>query len=328
MLRRNVNNKERINGNADIKTSNNITKAQSNLRNINAELQNATKYSTHRLWTRAVIATSLMVVVYFYSQQRHSKETKFALAKEKLPLRIEKFECSNGYKAEISRYPNCVPKKCGRFVSDQLVEHDEVEVLLDLASKILSMAGSSGGASVLNLHTGALSYKEQFVNAYRVPKVVAELKQYQLGIYNSVKNKIKEAIAEQFEIPASSLYLTDPTFFSRLTNATAKTMNDEYWHEHVDKDTYESFHYTSLLYLNTYQKDYRGGRFIFIDGNDDNPTKSAIEPKKARVSAFTSGAENLHHVEQVIEGERYAITISFTCDPDQAIPDLQIKNYN
>ena len=50
-----------------------------------------------------------------------------------------------------------------------------------------------------------------------------------------MKNKIKKAIAEQFGIPAESLYLTDPTFFSRLTNATARTMNDEYWHEHIDK---------------------------------------------------------------------------------------------
>lgn len=71
------------------------------------------------------------------------------------------------------------------------------------------------------------------------------------------------------------------------------------------QDTYESFHYTSLLYLNTYEKDYKGGRFIFIDGSNGNLTKTAIEPKKARVSAFTSGAENLHHVEQVAEGERY-----------------------
>lgn len=325
LRQRSTGNKQKLYQNVNATANGGATKLQSKLATISAELQHATQASTHRLWTRAVIAASVMIVVYFYSQQHNSKETKFALIKEKLPLRIQKFECSKSYKAEIRRYPNCVPKKCGRFVSDQLVEEKEVDTLLNLARTILSMAGSSGGASILNLHTGALSYKEQFVNAYRVPKVVAELQEHHLLVYNAVKDKIKKAIAEQFEIPAGSLYLTDPTFFSRLTNATAKTMNDEYWHEHVDKETYESFHYTSLLYLNTYQKDYNGGRFIFIDGSNGNLTKSAIEPKKSRVSAFTSGAENLHHVEQVTEGERYAITISFTCDPDRAISDLHIK---
>lgn len=50
-----------------------------------------------------------------------------------------------------------------------------------------------------------------------------------------MKGKIKLAIAEQFGIDPLNLYLTSPTFFSRLTNVTAKNVHDEYWHEHVDK---------------------------------------------------------------------------------------------
>lgn len=43
---------------------------------------------------------------------------------------------------------------------------------------------------------------------------------------------------------------------------------------------------------------------------------------------FTSGAENLHYVEKVTEGTRYALTIAFTCDARHAIPDplIQFKN--
>lgn len=40
-----------------------------------------------------------------------------------------------------------------------------------------------------------------------------------------------------------------------------------------------------------------------------------------RVSFFSSGSENLHQVEKVEWGTRYAITVSFTCDPDYAIAD-------
>ena len=44
-----------------------------------------------------------------------------------------------------------------------------------------------------------------------------------------------------------------------------------------------------------------------------------------RLSAFTSGAENVHYVERVSSGTRYAITISFTCNPSYAISDPSLK---
>lgn len=40
-----------------------------------------------------------------------------------------------------------------------------------------------------------------------------------------------------------------------------------------------------------------------------------------RVSFFTSGSENLHRVEKVHWGTRYAITIAFSCNPDHGISD-------
>ena len=43
------------------------------------------------------------------------------------------------------------------------------------------------------------------------------------------------------------------------------------------QETYESFHYTSLLYLSDYGHDFHGGRFIFVDGDNTNRT---VEPRK------------------------------------------------
>lgn len=73
-----------------------------------------------------------------------------------------------------------------------------------------------------------------------------------------------------------------------------------------------------MLYLSDYGRDFEGGRFIFIDKNSVNAT---IEPRKGRVSMFTSGSENLHAVEKVTSGTRYALTVSFTCDKEQATGD-------
>jgi len=50
-----------------------------------------------------------------------------------------------------------------------------------------------------------------------------------------VKTKIQNAVAHHFGVEPHLLYLTHPTFFSRLTAAPALTVHDEYWHPHVDK---------------------------------------------------------------------------------------------
>lgn len=49
---------------------------------------------------------------------------------------------------------------------------------------------------------------------------------------------------------------------------------------------------------------------------------------EGRVSAFTSGAENPHYVERVSSGVRYALTVSFTCDPKFAIKDPSRDKFN
>ncbi|KAL5279637.1 OGFOD3 family protein [Megaselia abdita] len=280
----------------------------------------------HRIWIRSVVILSVMILVYFYT--RKEKETKFAQAKEDIILRVQRFDCSESYLSEINDFSKCVPKHCGRFVTDSLVDSMEIEKLREIASKGFELSQSSGGASIIDLHTGAISHGENFVNLYKLEKAKGLFKKEHLLTYKLVKEKIKTAIADRFEIDQKHLFLTFPTFFSKITNETAKTVHDEYWHPHVDKKTYESFHYTSLLYLSDFGKDFKGGRFRFIDGgeNEEKPKKfSYVEPKKGRLSAFTSGEENVHNVEMVEEGERLAITISFTCNEKFAIADPKLE---
>lgn len=51
-----------------------------------------------------------------------------------------------------------------------------------------------------------------------------------------------------------------------------------YWLYSYFQETYESFHYTSLLYLADYGRDFEGGRFVFID-RDSNKT---VEPRQGK----------------------------------------------
>nr|XP_021391497.1 2-oxoglutarate and iron-dependent oxygenase domain-containing protein 3 [Lonchura striata domestica] len=226
--------------------------------------------------------------------------------------------CSEDYESH-KRFAGCTPRKCGRGVTDTVITREEAERIRRIAERGLSLGGSDGGASILDLHSGALSLGKHFVNLYRYfgDKIQDIFTEEDFALYRDVRQRIQQRIAQVFGISSSAMYLTKPTFFSRMNSTGAKTTHDEYWHPHVDKVTYGSFDYTSLLYLSDYSKDFGGGRFVFMDA-DSNKT---VEPRAGRVSFFTSGSENLHRVERVQWGTRFAITISFTCDPQHGIAD-------
>ena len=276
-----------------------------------------------RVLSRVALSAIILAMVY-YTTKTKQEELLMASASEDImgSPKGQEVVCSDDYNQDRVQFKHCAPQSCGRFVSDAIVSPTEAKHLLSLAKRGLSLGGSSGGASILDLHSGALSMDTNFVNIYKLieSKVNENIfTQNDFDVYKNVKNKIKETIAVHFGIPSKHLYLTHPTFFSRITSDSAKTVHDEYWHKHIDKQTYKSFHYTSLLYLSTFGHDFSGGRFIFVDKAMNKSI--AIEPKIGRLSAFTSGSENEHFVEKVSQGIRYAITVSFTCDPKFAIND-------
>ncbi|XP_061764824.1 urotensin-2 receptor 2 isoform X3 [Nerophis ophidion] len=236
--------------------------------------------------------------------------------------RVYIVQCSEDYE-NYKRYPGlqgeqplaCYNKSCkGSWMHTS-------EVWAGCRRRFGDNRGSSGPqkASILDLHSGALSMGKQFVNIYRYfgDQIQEVFTEEDFQLYRNVRERIQTVIAETFGLDQTLMYLTKPTFFSRINSTTAKTQHDEYWHPHIDKVTYGSFDYTSLLYLSDYGSDFTGGRFVFMDQNGNK----TVEPRAGRVSFFSSGSENLHRVETVSWGTRYAITVSFTCDPTQAIAD-------
>ncbi|MBZ3875785.1 2-oxoglutarate and iron-dependent oxygenase domain-containing protein 3 [Sciurus carolinensis] len=232
---------------------------------------------------------------------------------EVLAGRFIEVPCSEDYDGH-RRFEGCTPRKCGRGVTDVVITREEAQRVLRYLVPQRSVQ-----ASILDLHSGALSMGKHFVNLYRYfgDKIQTVFSEEDFQLYQDVRQKVQLTIAKAFGIGASSLYLTKPTFFSRINSSQARTAHDEYWHAHVDKVTYGSFDYTSLLYLSDYLEDFGGGRFVFVDEG----ANKTVEPRAGRVSFFTSGSENLHRVEKVLWGTRYAITIAFTCNPDHSIED-------
>lgn len=224
----------------------------------------------------------------------------------------EETQCADDdYKVDRVQFKQCAPKHCGRYFTDYVITEPESDFLLNIAKKGLSHGEASGGASVFDIYNKVVSHKKSFISI----KDKFQLTSDEVAEFNNVINKIKEQIKEKFQI--SNVYLTKPIFFSQMTNKKAETQHDEYWHKHIDKEQYEGFHYTTLIYLNTHHLDFYGGRFYWINAKEN--TTLSHSPTKGRLSIFTSGSENKHYVEKVKSGVRYAVTIPFTCNEKLAI---------
>lgn len=282
------------------------------------------RFANQKLWSRCVLIIGVLIYMFMYGN-KGGKETSLALQKDVHEYRSQAVDCDKTYLEDLNRFEGCAVQKCGRFTTDKLVFASDAQTLLGMAQRAMALGGGNGGATILDLHSGALSYGDKFINIYSVLPDKKHTEQTfskaDFAVYKMVKERIQSTIAQIYKLQKSSLYLTQPTFFSRLTNAEPKTPHDEYWHEHIDKDTYESFHYTALLYLSDYSVDFTGGRFVFLDPYKKTTHNVTIEPRMGRVAIFTSGAENKHRVERVLTGTRYALTIAFTCDRNKAIDE-------
>ena len=70
---------------------------------------------------------------------------------------FEELKCLQINNFAIFILTGCVPTKCGRAVLDNVVSEKESDQLLALAKKGFAKGGGSGGASILDLHSGAIS---------------------------------------------------------------------------------------------------------------------------------------------------------------------------
>lgn len=105
---------------------------------------------------------------------------------------------------------------------------------------------------------------------------------------------------------------------------------------HTDEATHSGYHYSCVIYLSTKGVDFRGGDFVFNDPrdpNDDTPeekldhlpledqirragrTLTPYVPTRGSAVIFSSGWENMHEVEKITSGIRYAVPAFFTTCP-------------
>eukprot|EP01104_Vermistella_antarctica_P001234 TRINITY_DN11297_c0_g1_i1.p1 TRINITY_DN11297_c0_g1~~TRINITY_DN11297_c0_g1_i1.p1 ORF type:complete len:313 (-),score=70.33 TRINITY_DN11297_c0_g1_i1:52-990(-) len=246
---------------------------------------------------------------------------------EKSPDGMNLSQCALPYDRVCSMDSAFIPDSfCGWAIHDEIVSADEANQLLSMGEKYISITGGgSGPPSIFALDTGALSSDSVFVNSFMKETPIAA----ERDLIKRILVRLKGVVLEQFPALAdSAIHVSSPVFFAQLDSSKeAKTMNDEYWHYHLDIAQYGHFHFTTLVYLSDYGVDFDGGLFEFgVAGTEssegDYEHREYVEPQKGRVLMFTSGPEHPHRVQPVTRGKRWTLTLAFTCTEDAAVTSL------
>lgn len=222
----------------------------------------------------------------------------------------------------------CTPSAvgdCGRVVVDEFASGAEVAALAGIADRAMRLGGGSGGPTILDLASGALSYRDRFIDVWSVFNSSSEhppFRRSELREYADITDRVRHLAERVFGV--RGLHLTSPCFFSRIGDKKPTISNDEYWHPHVDTQQYGSFMYTALLYLSDADVDFDGGELHFLHRGSSSMLEqpvAKVRPAKGRLVLFTSGSEHPHRVTQVTRGARLTLTIPFTCNAEAAIGD-------
>ena len=125
--------------------------------------------------------------------------------------------------------------------------------------------------------------------------------------------RMRRAIAHEFGLPLATVAPLQ-TFVSCFEGAGAKQGG-----LHSDESTFKEFHYSCVLYLSTQLEDFEGGTFSWSDA----PTvagaprvNTPLSPTKGAAVVFSSGWENMHEVDPLVSGKRFAVPAFFTTLPD------------
>ena len=179
-------------------------------------------------------------------------------------------QCSGQYAEEGKSFQGCTPVQggtCDRLVTDDFLTEKEVARLIKMAEVGMSRSITKKklGPTIMDINSGWVlpPSSHQPSSIYSKGQLYSP-EDYEL--YKDVTQRLKKSVEETFNV--KNLYFTAPTFITREVGSMKwkpKTMHDEYWHPHVDKNNTGHYDYSGLIYLSTHGTDFQGGELHFYD---------------------------------------------------------------
>lgn len=192
---------------------------------------------------------------------------------------------------------------CDRVITDDFVTLEEAAYLVAVYDHIFSNVTSTAPES--NFCTWSLETAELLG-----PMAHAALKK--------VLVRLKREVKDDHRLPDIYFAGASMSRFLELKDTGEDGAGGSgYWLPHIDKITNKKYDYSAVLFLNTSDPEFEGGKFTFMDPDADR----VISPVAGRLITFTSGFENPHRIEKVTSGKGYTLNCWFTTDQTLAVPE-------
>lgn len=167
--------------------------------------------------------------------------------------------------------------------------------------------------------------------------------------------RVRRTIAHEYGLPLKSilpLQTYSRKYVAGTTQQGGGGGEGDFVILHTDEATHDGYHYSCVLYLSTHGQDFEGGSFVFNDpapksdeeekekdSEDDDDWEMGAgsldeyyealndkirregrilkpyNPTRGAAVIFSSGWENMHEVEKITSGTRYAVPSFFTTCP-------------
>ena len=179
----------------------------------------------------------------------------------------------------------------------------------DSSSDSSSTSSASGGPTIMDINTGYIRNTNEVTSIYSNSSSSEKRKRHAISftkndheLYQNVINRIQKRITKEYlqlsSPSSSSVYHTAPTFITRAVGSLErsksnnnrnndnngngwipKSDHDIYWSPHVDVNNTDHYHFSALLYLSSYDDDFTGGMFNFLDGNGFDTYDQSLNTK-------------------------------------------------
>jgi hypothetical protein len=207
--------------------------------------------------------------------------------------------CGLEFSREALLYPACIPRQCGAAV-------DWVEPG-PLPGAALRLRGPDPAVFwALDLASGGLV--SDGTTSRLEPARMEEVRR----LAAQLAGMVGRGLERRYNV--TGLLLTAPTVLSVIQPGHTPV---PYTETHVDMYSYldTALHLTAVLYLGP--GPVVGGELLLERAGG---LEEGVPPDPGRLVTFTSGEENRHRVGRVVAGDRAALTMFFTCDPDYHNP--------
>eukprot|EP00928_Gymnodinium_smaydae_P091051 TRINITY_DN74751_c0_g1_i1.p1 TRINITY_DN74751_c0_g1~~TRINITY_DN74751_c0_g1_i1.p1 ORF type:complete len:434 (-),score=51.52 TRINITY_DN74751_c0_g1_i1:503-1735(-) len=186
------------------------------------------------------------------------------------------------------------PARCGLLVLDGAISASEASQLRALGAEVLAKKAEKDGNVSMKPNVDLHDAVQHADKARHL-------------LFMHVLERSRRLIAAYVGVPASWISFASHFLVKKEGTDTSGDSDDDVNTEHCDESSFKRFHFSGVLWLTDHGGG-NGGELRFRDA-DTRTWRNTVKPRVGRLALFSSGWENIHRVQDMKRGTRWALPL-------------------